>query len=204
MNQKLTQLNEMIKEAKIISFFGGAGVSTESGLPDYRSKDGRYTKMNENNVDPRKVLNRRYIKNNPIDFFNRYRRDNQFQPKPNAAHRFLADLEKRGKDVRVLTQNVDSLHHKAGHRFVLELHGHQRTWFCMTCERVYLPNELEQDENNVPRCHIDNGIIRPNVIYFGESPKNHIMDKAKEVLSESDLLIIAGTSLRVPPRQKSH
>ena len=115
------------------------------------------------------------------------------------AHQVLANLEKSGKDIRVLTQNVDGLHQKAGHRYVLELHGNGRTWFCMKCGRVYLPEEVERDEQNVPRCYVDQGIVRPSVTYFGENPEKSVLEKAKEVIQKSDLLIIAGTSLSVYP-----
>lgn len=198
MEPDILMLKKHIEHANIITFFGGAGVSTESGIPDYRSKDGRYTKMEEREEDPRKILNRRFILNHPEEFFNR-RRDEEELPEPNMAHRALAKMEKRGKDIRVLTQNVDGLHQAAGHRYVLELHGNGRTWFCMECEREYLPEEIERDEKNIPRCYVDNGIVRPNVTYFGENLKKHVFEKAKEVLSKSDLLIIAGTSLTVYP-----
>lgn len=198
MNREIMLLKQSIDEAEIITFFGGAGVSTESGIPDYRSRDGQYTKMEEEQENPRKILNRRNIMNNPVEFFNRPRGP-RIRPEPNMAHRVLADLEKSGKDIRVLTQNVDGLHQKAGHRYVLELHGNGRTWFCMKCERVYLPSELERDADNVPRCYVDNGIVRPAVTYFGENPKKEVIEKAKEVIEKSDLLIIAGTSLTVYP-----
>jgi len=191
-------LKQYIEQAELMTFFGGAGVSTESGIPDYRSKDGRYTKMKERQEDPRRILNRRFIENHPEDFFNR-RKKNNFTPTPNMAHRVLADLEKSGKDIRVLTQNVDGLHQKAGHRYVLELHGNSRTWFCMDCGREYLPNELNRDEKNIPRCYVDQGIVRPDVVYFGENLKEHVLKKAKEVIRISDLLVIAGTSLTVYP-----
>jgi len=191
-------LKQYIEQAELITFFGGAGVSTESGIPDYRSKDGRYTKMKERQEDPRRILNRRFIEKHPAEFFNR-RQENNFKPTPNMAHRVLADLEKNGKDIRVLTQNVDGLHQKAGHRYVLELHGNNRIWFCMDCGREYLPNELDYDDQNVPRCYVDQGIVRPDVVYFGENLKNHVLKKAKEVIGASDLLIIAGTSLTVYP-----
>lgn len=197
-DQEVMLLKQYIEEANIITFFGGAGVSTESGIPDYRSRDGRYTKMKEEEEDPRRVLNRRNIMNNPVEFFNRPK-PKRITPKPNMAHRVLADLEKKGKDIRVLTQNVDGLHQKAGHRYVLELHGSGRTWFCMECGREYLPHEVERDEQNVPRCYVDNGIVRPSVTYFGENPQEHVIEEAIETIKESDLLIIAGTSLTVYP-----
>lgn len=198
MNSEIKLLKQYIDDADLLTFFGGAGVSTESGIPDYRSRDGRYTKMEEEQEDPRKILNRRYIEKNPVAFFNRPRQ-RQIKPEPNMAHHVLAQMERQGKDIRVLTQNVDGLHQKAGHRYVLELHGNGRTWFCMECERVYLPDEIERDAQNVPRCYVDNGIVRPAVTYFGENPQPHIIEKAKEVIAESDLLIIAGTSLTVYP-----
>jgi len=198
MKSQILLLKEYIEQAELITFFGGAGVSTESGIPDYRSKDGRYTKMRERQEDPRRILNRRFIENHPAEFFKR-RKVNNFTPTPNMAHRVLADLEKNGKDVRVLTQNVDGLHQKAGHRYVLELHGNNRTWFCMDCGREYLPDELEYDEQNISRCYVDQGIVRPDVVYFGENLKSHVLKKAKEVIGASDLLIIAGTSLTVYP-----
>lgn len=199
MEPEILQLQEYIEEADIMTFFGGAGVSTESGIPDYRSKDGRYTKMKEQDKDPREILNRRYLLNHPKEFFKHREKNNQVEPRPNKAHRVLADLEKGGKDIRVLTQNVDGLHQKAGHRYVLELHGNARTWFCMKCGRIYQPGEAERDEHNVPRCYVDHGIVRPNVTYFGENPKKHVMEEAKEVMSQSELLLIAGTSLTVYP-----
>lgn len=199
MDPKILMLKQYIDEANMITFFGGAGVSTESGIPDYRSENGRYTKMKENQEDPRKILNRRYILNHPEDFFNRREKNNQQTPDPNMAHHVLANLEKNGKDIRILTQNVDGLHQKAGHRYVLELHGSGRIWYCMECEREYLPEELERDAQNIPRCYVDNGIVRPGVTYFGENPNKYVMDKAREVIAKSDLLIIAGTSLTVFP-----
>lgn len=199
MEPEILQLQKYIDEANIVTFFGGAGVSTESGIPDYRSKDGRYTQMKERNEDPRKFLNRRYLLKHPEDFFRRRESNEKIDPQPNQAHRVLAQMEKEGKDIRVLTQNVDGLHQKAGHRFVLELHGNARTWFCMTCGRVYQPDEIERDEKNVPRCYVDQGIVRPNVTYFGENLKRHVIEEAKEVMRQSDLLVIAGTSLTVYP-----
>lgn len=199
MDTEIVQLKQYIDKAEIITFFGGAGVSTESGIPDYRSKDGRYTKMEERDEDPRRILNRRYILNHPKKFFNRRGDEDRPKPHPNMAHRVLADLEKGGKDIRVLTQNVDGLHQEAGHRYVLELHGNGRTWFCMKCGRIYFPNEIKRDEDNIPRCYVDNGIVRPNVTYFGENPKKYVMEQAKDVMAQSDLLLIAGTSLTVYP-----
>lgn len=198
MNSKIKQLKDYIDEAKIIAFFGGAGVSTESGLPDYRSRDGRYTELKEQDLDPKVVMSHKYLVENPEAFFNRPRKE-QTPPEPNDAHKILAEMEKSGKDVRVITQNVDGLHQKAGHRFVLELHGHNRTWYCMKCSRIYQPEEVKKDGQNIPRCPIDKGIVRPSVVLFGENPDKGILEKSKETIEEADLLIIAGTSLSVYP-----
>ncbi len=199
MDPEILLLKEYIEQANMVTFFGGAGVSTESGIPDYRSKEGRYTKMKERQENPQKILNRRFILNYPEEFFKYRAKEEQVKPKPNAAHKTLAGFEKNGKDIRVLTQNVDGLHQQAGHRYVLELHGNDRTWYCMTCGRIYYPDEIKRDEKNIPRCYVDHGIVRPNVTYFGENPRKHVLEKAKEVLKKSDLLIIAGTSLTVFP-----
>ena len=198
MDPQIKQLKAYIDEAKTIVFFGGAGVSTESGLPDYRSREGRYTKLEKQQLDPKKVMNIKYIMEHPEAFFNRPKPE-QKPPEPNAAHQVLAAMEQNGKDIRVITQNVDGLHQKAGHRSVQELHGHNRTWYCMKCLREYLPEEVQRDEQNVPRCPIDNGIVRPSVVYFGENPDRKVMDRSKKAIQAADLLIIAGTSLTVNP-----
>lgn len=197
--ENLTLVKTWLAEAKMIAFFGGAGVSTESGLPDYRSRDGQYTQMATQQEDPKKIMNRRYILDHPEKFFNRTQGAKQQVIEPNAAHQVLADWEKNGKDVRIITQNVDGLHQKAGHRFVIELHGNGRTWYCMTCGRVYLPNEASRDEQNIPRCSVDQGIVRPSVIFFGENPKQEDINRSIETIKAADVLVIAGTSLSVYP-----
>lgn len=197
----LKRLQQYIEEAKIITFFGGAGVSTESGIPDYRSSEGTYTKMEENRQDPKKIMNRRYIQSNPVEFFNRPEPERRII-EPNPAHKMLAEFEKSGHDIRVITQNVDGLHQRAGHRWVLELHGSGRSWYCMDCQRVYLPSELQRDKDNVPRCYVDNGIVRPGVVFFGENVQPENLEKTKTTIQKSDLLIIAGTSLTVFPANR--
>lgn len=192
-------VKQWLADAHLIAFFGGAGVSTESGLKDYRSRDGQYTKMTSDEEDPRKIMNRRYIMTHPEKFFNRPQASPSQVIEPNAAHLVLAQWEKEGKDVRVITQNVDGLHHKAGHRFVIELHGSGRNWHCMECGRVYLPNEAPRDQQNIPRCYVDHGIVRPSVIFFGENPKADDIKRSIETIHRADVLVIAGTSLSVYP-----
>lgn len=200
MTHQIETLQRFIDEAEKIVFFGGAGVSTESGLPDYRSNTGTYTELERQQLDPKKIMSKRYLLNYPEKFFNRPNTRKKTEvPKPNAAHLYLAELEKQGKDVRIITQNVDGLHQAAGSKLVVELHGNNRHFHCMECGREYKLNEIQRDEQNIPRCPIDNGIIRADVILFGENLKPGILDRAKELMASSDLLIIAGTSLTVNP-----
>ena len=199
MENSLRILNSWLNEAKIITFFGGAGVSTESGLPDYRSQGGTYSTMEQNEENPRYIMSRRYIVNHPEKFFNRPQSNRQREITPNAAHKILSKWEQAGQDIRVITQNVDGLHQKAGHRFVIELHGNGRTWYCMECGREYLPTEAIRDEQNVPRCYVDQGLVRPNVVFFGENPNPVDIERSIQTIQQSDLLIIAGTSLSVYP-----
>ena len=193
----IKKLAKYINEATIICFYGGAGTSTESGISDYRSKHGIWTLMEENDQNPLYFANAKRIKEDPAAFFNRRKRTGP-PPEPNAGHLVLSNLEKHGKDIRVITQNVDGLHQKAGHRFVLELHGNHRNWHCMDCGRVYKRDEVEYDKERVPRCYVDQGIVRPNVVYFGENANRETVEKSKDTLKISDLLIIAGTSLSTP------
>lgn len=200
LENKVALLQQYITEAEKITFFGGAGVSTESGLPDYRSQEGTYTKMEQNKKNPKIRMSKRFMLEHPEEFFKpRDNNEKRFIPEPNAAHLYLAELEKKGKDIRIITQNVDGLHQKAGSKLVVELHGNHRHFYCMTCGREYSYGEISRDEQHIPRCPIDNGIIRADVILFGENLKPDVLEQAKKVLEESDLLIIAGTSLSVYP-----
>lgn len=200
MQQSIAQLQHYIDEASLIAFFGGAGVSTESGLPDYRSPNGRYSKLEQKQLDPKIVMSKKYMMEYPEKFFSGRKKEfTSVPPQPNPAHRYLAELEKAGKDIRIITQNVDGLHQKAGSRYVLELHGTNRYWYCMECERKYLFDELEWDEKEIPRCPIENGIVRPAVVYFGENPDRRVLDKSRQTIKKADLLIVAGTSLTVNP-----
>lgn len=195
--QDIRQLRDLMIQAKTIVFYGGAGTSTESGIPDYRSEHGVWTAMLHSGFDPIKYANPRFIRNHPEDFF-ALREESREKPEPNVTHRVLAKWEQAGKDIRVITQNVDGLHQQAGHRYVLELHGHNRVWHCMFCGREYGVDELQRDEGNVPRCYVCHGIVRPNVVYFGETASKDTVAKAKWSLQQADLLIIAGTSLTTP------
>lgn len=185
-----------LQDAQKIVFFGGAGVSTESGLPDYRSKNGVYTAMENDGKDPKKVMNIKYMLSNPKDFFER--RQSNSHAKPNVTHNSLVELEQKGKDVTIITQNVDGLHQKAGSSTVYELHGSDRIWYCMDCGHEISPEEVEY-EDGIPTCQICQGLMRPNITYFGEMPDRETNEKSREAISQADLLIIAGTSLTVSP-----
>ncbi len=197
-DETILKLKDYMDQAEIITFYGGAGTSTESGIPDYRSRHGIWTAMEESDESPVKIANPKNIRANPEKFFARREEGRREKPKPHALHKVLAEMEKAGKDVRVITQNVDGLHQAAGHRYVLELHGNHRVWHCMDCGREYRVSELRRDEGNVPRCYVDNGIVRPNVVYFGENADKTTVEKAKQTLNVSDLLMIVGTSLTTP------
>lgn len=196
--ESILQLKNYIEQAEVITFYGGAGTSTESGIPDYRSRFGIWTAMEESGQSPVKIAHPRNIRKNPEKFFKNREEGQRTKPEPNIVHQTLAAMEKKGKDIRVITQNVDGLHQKAGHRYVLELHGNHRVWHCMDCGREYLVSELKRDDKNVPRCYVDQGIVRPNVVYFGENADKTTVEKAKRTLKQSDLLLIVGTSLTTP------
>jgi NAD-dependent deacetylase len=200
MTNSMETLQRFIDEAEHIAFFGGAGVSTESGLPDYRSDDGAYTELERQKLDPRRVMSKNYLVNSPEKFFSKPDKSKKrIKPEPNAAHLYLAKLESKPKDVRIITQNIDGLHQMAGSKLVVELHGNNRHFHCMECGREYKAKEIQRDEQNIPRCPIDNGIIRADVVLFGENIKPEVLERAKELIASSDLLIIAGTSLTVYP-----
>lgn len=196
---QLTEFAKYLKTADKVVFFGGAGVSTESGLPDYRSKDGKYTAMENKGQDPKKIMHIKYILDHPKEFFKK--RQERHDIKPNDSHYALVELEQMGKDVSVITQNVDGLHQKAGSSTVYELHGSARTWFCMSCG-----NEIKQEdvqwEDDLPTCQICSGLMRPGVTYFGEVPNRELIEESREIISQADLLIIAGTSLTVSPAKR--
>lgn len=193
---KYTQLAEMIKHSKRLVFFGGAGVSTESGLPDYRSKDGKYAAMESRGEDPKKIMHIKYLTEHPEEFFERRVDDSQVEP--NRSHKLLAKWQRQNYHIDIITQNVDSLHQKAGSTNVIELHGDNRSWYCLECGHSVSYTEIDQN-GSVPLCERCSGIMRPNVIYFGEMPDRSVINQAKQLIAAADVLLIAGTSLTVSP-----
>lgn len=192
----LKALQKIIDESRNIVFFGGAGVSTESGIPDFRSADGLYSQKYD--VPPETILSRSYFDRNTEKFYDFYR-DKMLclSAEPNPAHYKLAELEKYGKLSAVVTQNIDGLHQAAGSKNVLELHGSVHRNFCMKCRRMYTA-EFMLNSAGIPRCSCG-GIIKPDVVLYEEQLDDDTVSKALAAISQSDTLIIAGTSLTVYP-----
>ena len=190
------QLQEIIEENDNIVFFGGAGVSTESGIPDFRSQNGLYNQKYK--YPPETILSRRFFNANPEEFF-RFYRDKMIcdTAKPNAAHYKLAELEKAGKLKAVITQNIDGLHQVAGSKNVMELHGSILRNHCMKCGKFFGLDVVKNSEG-VPRCECG-GIIKPDVVLYEEELDDDVMGKAKRAVRNADVLIIGGTSLSVWP-----
>lgn len=189
-------LREIINKSNNIVFFGGAGVSTESGIPDFRSVDGLYNQKYD--YPPETILSHTFFMNNTSEFF-RFYRDKLIvkNVKPNKAHVTLEKLEKAGKLKAVITQNIDGLHQAAGSRNVLELHGSVLRNFCMDCNRAYGLETVEKSVD-IPKCECG-GIIKPNVVLYEEMLDDSIISKSVKYISEADTLIIGGTSLNVYP-----
>ncbi|MGN1107774.1 MAG: NAD-dependent protein deacylase [Oscillospiraceae bacterium] len=190
------ELQEMIDRAGRIVFFGGAGVSTESGIPDFRSADGLYSQKYK--FPPEEIVSHDFFMRNTEEFYRFYRDRMIFpQAKPNAAHLKLAELERAGKLSAVVTQNIDGLHTAAGSRRVIELHGSVHRNHCMTCGKSY-GLEFVMGCEGVPRCECG-GIVKPDVVLYGENLDDNDINSAINEISRADLLIIGGTSLAVYP-----
>lgn len=190
------QLQTLLDESKHVVFFGGAGVSTESGIPDFRSTDGIYHQKYD--YPPETILSHTFFKQNTEEFY-RFYRAKMLCPtaKPNAAHKKLAELEAAGKLTAVITQNIDGLHQAAGSRNVLELHGSVLRNYCTACGKFYdLDYMLHSD--GVPHCSCG-GVVKPDVVLYEESLNSETLECSVRALSQADLLIIGGTSLAVYP-----
>ena len=197
MQKAVKKLKDYISDTDNIVFFGGAGVSTESGIPDFRSADGIYEQAYK--CPPETILSRTFFLENPKEFYEFYRKKMlHLNAKPNAAHIKLAQLEERGKLKAIITQNVDGLHQKAGSRNVYELHGSVYQNFCMECGKAYDVSAIAGSEDGIPHCDCG-GIIRPNVILFEEALDIDIIRAAVRCISNADVLIVGGTSLGVYP-----
>ena len=194
--EKLKMLQRYIDDSRRIVFFGGAGVSTESGIPDFRSVDGLYNMKYK--YPPETILSHNFLYENPSEFYRFYKEKLIFpQVKPNAAHLKLAELERAGKLSAVVTQNIDGLHQMAGSKCVLELHGSVKRNYCIRCQKRYDGEELPPFDT-LPYCTCG-GMIRPDVVMYGEALDDDVVDKAVDAIAVADLLIIAGTSMSVYP-----
>lgn len=189
-------LQEIIDESKRIVFFGGAGVSTESGIPDFRSEDGLYSQ--KYSYPPETIVSHTFYMSNTAEFYRFYRNKMIFpDAKPNAAHLKLAELERAGKLSCIITQNIDGLHQAAGSRNVIELHGSIHRNYCEKCRRFF-PLSAVTDCGGVPICDCG-GRIKPDVVLYEEGLNESDLTRAVEELAQADTLIIGGTSLVVYP-----
>lgn len=192
----LEQLQKLISESGNIVFFGGAGVSTESGIPDFRSVDGLYHQSYK--YPPETMLSHTFFVKHTQEFFDFYRAKMIcLSAKPNAAHKKLAELEQAGKCKAVITQNIDGLHQMAGSKNVLELHGSVHRNYCQRCHKEY-DAKFMLESTGVPTCSCG-GIIKPDVVLYEEGLNQHTVNSAVEAIENADVLIIGGTSLAVYP-----
>ena len=186
-------LQQMVDGSSKIVFFGGAGVSTESGIPDFRSEDGLYRQKYR--YPPETMLSHTFFEEHPAEFFDFYR-DKMLCPgaQPNAAHKKLAELELAGKLAAVVTQNIDGLHQKAGSKNVFELHGSVLRNHCTRCGKFY-PLEFIRGSEGIPRCSCG-GVVKPDVVLYGESLDRRTLEGAVRAITDADMLIVGGTSDR--------
>ncbi|HBP23915.1 MAG TPA: NAD-dependent protein deacylase [Oribacterium sp.] len=198
---KIKTLKSWMEEAQKIVFFGGAGVSTESGVPDFRSKDGLYNQhdVRFEQYAPEYLLSHSCLMNEPEVYFEFHRQKMDTRKiQPNAAHRYLADLEKTGKLTAIVTQNIDGLHQKAGSHRVYEIHGSALRNYCMRCGKTYPEDYIFESKEPVPHCSCG-GVIRPDITLYEESLPEEAVRGAIQAIAEADILIIGGTSLTVYP-----
>lgn len=193
---KIKIFKQLVDECNNIVFFGGAGVSTESGIPDFRSKDGLYNQ--KYSYSPEEILSHTFFLNNTEEFYKFYRdKMNALKYQPNITHKKLAKLEEQGKLKAIITQNIDGLHQKAGSKNVLELHGSIYRNYCTKCNKLYSADYLFES-NGIPKCNCG-GVIKPDVILYEEKLNSKILENSKTTITQAELLIIAGTSLTVYP-----
>ena len=197
-SEGIKAFQEIIDQSRRIVFFGGAGVSTASGIPDFRSAEGLYAEEADG-ISPEMILSKSFFYLEPEKFFDWYRKHMLYpEAKPNAAHRKLFELERADKLRGIVTQNVDGLHKAAGNIRVYELHGNVHENYCMECNASY-PAEVILESDGIPRCRDCGGVIRPNVVLYGEALPKYVCIGAIREITNADTLIVAGTSLTVEP-----
>jgi NAD-dependent deacetylase len=204
-----SELKKLVDEAKQIVFFGGAGVSTESGIPDFRSEKGLYKAQQEYGRSPEEMISHSFFMREPDTFFKYYKENLIYRDaKPNAAHLGLAKIEKDGKDIKIVTQNIDGLHQMAGSGTVYELHGSVHRNYCLICGATFGLDYIMDpancvkegsDTKYVPWCDRCGGMVRPDVVLYEEGLDGDTVSGATAAISHADLLIVGGTSLVVYP-----
>ncbi len=196
MEEQIQQLKKLVDESNHIVFFGGAGVSTESGIPDFRSKDGLYNQKYKH--PPEEILSHTFFMNHTEEFYKFYKdKMNCLKYEPNITHIKLAELERSGKLKTVITQNIDGLHQKAGSKNVLELHGSVLRNYCMNCHKFFDADYVFHSED-IPKCSCG-GIVKPDVVLYEEGLNENILQNSIKAILNADLMIVAGTSLTVQP-----
>ena len=194
---KIASLQTIIDQAKHIVFFTGAGVSTDSGIPDFRSTNGLYNQTYK--YPPEEIISHSFFEENPEEFFRFYKdRMLYLDAQPNEVHRFIAECEKKEKSLGVVTQNIDGLHQKAGSKHVYELHGSVLRNYCMDCSTFYSAEYIKNSEG-IPRCQKCGGIIKPDVVLYEEGLSQAVVKGAVAAIQSADVMIVLGTSLVVYP-----
>lgn len=200
-DSRIKEIREMLQKSDNIVFFGGAGTSTESNIPDFRSAErGLYQRSNTLEYPPEELLSSTMINSKPELFFAYYFKHLVHpEARPNKTHQVLAKWEKSGKLQAVITQNIDGLHQMAGNQNVLELHGSLRKHYCIKCGGEETLETLLAERKDIPRCKICEGMIRPDVVLYGETLKSEVLEASVQAISKADFLIVGGSSLIVHP-----
>ena len=198
MDTKIKRLKNIIDNSKRIVIFSGAGLSTNSGIPDFRSANGIYNQKTKLNIRPEEIISHSFFVSNPKEFYEFYF-DKMVYPKalPNIAHKYFHELEEMGKDVSIVTQNIDNLHQMAGSKVVYELHGSIIRNYCTKCHKFYSLNDI-MNKRPIPYCDCG-GIIKPDVVLYEEGLDDMVVEGALDKISYADTMIIVGTSLTVYP-----
>ena len=196
MSDKIQQLQSILDNGKRIVFFTGAGVSTDSGIPDFRSQDGLYNQ--EYDYPPETIISHTFFERRPEEFYRFYRNKMLFlDAKPNYTHKLIADFEKAGRSLGVITQNIDGLHTAAGSTKVFELHGSVLRNYCMRCGKFYDVRKIK-NSTGIPRCDCG-GIIKPDVVLYEEGLDSNVLNGAIDAIMRADVMVVLGTSLIVYP-----
>lgn len=196
--KKIEFLKDIIDSSSSIVVFTGAGISTPSGIPDFRSANGIYNQKGTS-IPPEEIISHNFFFQNPKEFYDFYKKNLVYtDAKPNIAHKYFADLEAKGKNVIIVTQNIDGLHQKAGSKTVLELHGNIHRNYCTECHRLFGLDYI-LNANDVPICDKCGGIIKPDVVLYGEELDPEIINRTISAIMTCETLIVVGTSLTVYP-----